>query len=166
MSHWTEEQLLKLGHRLTDAELQALGEEYLSISDHTQREIFYAKTVFLHLRDHFKTLPAADPMIEVLLLPISSQHIPVLVAARWKPKIVYAIYSSVSARHQSFIEDEIKALGLGIDIQGKPVENIEFEPTRLYQAIKDALRLYIKPGQLNPQVAVDITGGTSVMSVG
>jgi CRISPR-associated protein (TIGR02710 family) len=167
MAQWTREQLLALGHPLTEAELQALGDAYLAITDFKQREVYYQEHIYPQLRDHFKTLPAADPPIQVLLVPVSGPHVPVLVAARWKPQVVHTIYSSVSVRHRTFIKKEIANLGLGIEVRGDdPVESIEFEPDRLYKAVKEALKPYVKPDQLNPQVAIDITGGTSVMSVG
>jgi len=141
MDKLIDKDLQELGHRLTEQELQQLGQQYLGISDFQQREARYASVIYPQLRDHYKTLPAADPPIEVLLVPVSGPHLPVLVAARWKPKRIYTIYSTLSIKYKPFIDQEIADLGLGISLSGdKPVKNIEFEPDRLYRAVKEALQ--------------------------
>jgi CRISPR-associated protein (TIGR02710 family) len=91
---------------------------------------------------------------------------PVLAAARWKPRIAYCLYSSESKRYRNFIEEEVRSLNLDIDCQGVEINNIEIDPNELYTAVKRAIEPYIHIGQeKNPQIAVDITGGTKVMSV-
>lgn len=46
------------------------------------------------------------------------------------------------------------------------VENIEADLAALYDAIKVAIGPHLRAGRANPQIALDATGGTSVMSVG
>jgi CRISPR-associated protein (TIGR02710 family) len=150
----------------TIEQIEALSAEHQAIKEFHERNRFYAERLYPSLRDYFAAQPPADPPVDLLVLPVSNPHVPVLVAARWKPRRVYAIYSSQSARHRAAVEAAIAALGLGVACGGETVQNIEVEPQRLYQAIKDALRPFLRPGPANPQVAVDITGGTSVMSVG
>lgn len=150
----------------TREQIAALSREHQAIKEFVERSRFYAERLYPALRDFFAAEAPAEPPVELLVIPVSNPHVPVLVAARWKPRRVYAIYSSQSQRHEQVIATEIAALHRGIAYSGKMVQNIEIEPERLYQAIKEALRPYVRPGETNPQVAADITGGTSVMSVG
>jgi CRISPR-associated protein (TIGR02710 family) len=151
---------------LDRTQLEALTASYNAIKENGERQVFYAQKLYPALRDYFAAQPGADPPIEVLLLPVSNQHTPVLAAARWKPSIVVAIYSSQSAKHRQFIKDEIAQLELNILYKEQEVLNIEIEPDRLYSAIKHQIKPYLQSERSNPHIAVDITGGTKVMSVG
>ncbi|MCG8346493.1 MAG: hypothetical protein MI924_01770, partial [Chloroflexales bacterium] len=144
--------------------LAALTAEHRALRDHSAQRAFYDQRLFPALRDAFMAQPGADSPLTLLILPVSNRYVPVLAAARWKPQIAYPIYSSRSVEHRPFIEAHLA--DLGIACQGQEVLNIEIEPDRLYAAIKAAIQPYLRAGALNPQIAVDITGGTSVMSVG
>lgn len=151
---------------LDRAQLEALTARHTVIKDRHEQQLFYAQELYPALRDYLVAQPAADPPIELLLLPVSNQHTPVLAVARWKPQMVFAIYSAQSAKHRAFIEDEINRLNLNILYQEQEVLNIEVEPDRLYAAVKEAIKPYLRTDRANPHIAVDITGGTKVMSVG
>ena len=140
---------------LTDRDLYALGEQHNAITEAKERAAFYAAHLYPALRDRFLALPPADPPVEILLLPVSQAHAPILTAARWKPRVAFAIYSTLSQRHQSFIEEQITALGLNIIAEGRTVEGIEIEPGRLYTAIKEILQPYLNPGNDNAHIALE-----------
>ena len=147
-------------------ELAELTAKHNAIRDRQEQSLFYREFLFPALRDTFAVMPTDSSPIDVLLLPISSPHIPVLSVARWKPKKALMIYSSQSIIHQSFIEQEIAQLDFSVETVGKEVLNIEIEPERLYKAIQELLIPYLHAERLNPHIALDITGGTKVMSVG
>src|SRR5437868_126583 len=112
---------------LSDQYLHDLTAQYNAIKDFTARRAFYDQQLYPALRDNFAAQPAADPPIDVLLLPVSNPYVPVLAAARWKPKVAFAIYSSRSKEHRPFIEQQIAGLGLGVTSDGQEVLNIEIE---------------------------------------
>jgi CRISPR-associated protein (TIGR02710 family) len=151
---------------VTRKHLEDLAAQHNSLKEFGTKKNFYAEQLYPALRDTFAAQPAADPPIEILLLPVSNPHVPVLATARWKPTMMHAIYSSRSVEHQPFIEQEIQALGLDIQCTGQKVLNIEIAPDDLYKAIKEILKPFVRSADDNPHIAVDITGGTSVMSVG
>lgn len=164
----TKEQLSQLLTKsvVSQEELEKLSAVHQAIRDYKQKQQFYQAYVYPALRESFKRQKTADdPQIEVLLLPISNPHLPVLAAARWEPKVAIGLYSSFSKKFRQTIEAEIKALGLAIECKGEEILNIEIEPDRLYAAIKEVIEPYLRSATHNPHIAVDITGGTKVMSV-
>lgn len=151
----------------TAEEVAELSRLHDGMQDREGQGRFYVEELLPALCAYFAGHPGADPLIEILLIPVSNPHTPILSAARWKPRIVFAIYSSRSAEHRSFIEERIGLLGLGIETRGEVVQNIEIEPNRLYEAINRVLRPFLRSEErVNQHIATDITGGTSVMSVG
>lgn len=150
---------------LTDEELDGLSAIHQEIKIRPKKKHFYEEYLYPALRDTFKEQKLADdPDVKILLLPISNPHLPVLAAARWKPKIAFALYSTLSKKHHQAIQSQIQALDLGIEYQYKDISNID-DPTELYHVIKETIKSDLNPSNHNPHIAVDITGGTKVMSV-
>jgi len=130
-----------------------------------QRAIYHAD-IFPLLCTKFSAMPPDERPIDVLLVPVSNQHSPVLAAARWRPRLMVAIYSDVSAKHRGFVESQIERLSLGVTCDGVEITNIDANPALLYERIKQVIQPHLRAEPPNPHIAVDITGGTSVMSVG
>src|SRR5215212_4370468 len=149
-----------------DEQLRLAIAAHDALTDWREQQADYAQHVYPLLRDRFLRQTEQPSAIELLLLPISNPYVPVFAAAYWKPQAVFAIYSEFSRKFRAQIEQEIDRLGLHIAVHGQVVTNIEADPTALYQAIKAAVQPRLRSSRENPQIALDVTGGTSVMSVG
>jgi len=150
---------------LTEEELDCLSAIHQEVKIYPKKKHFYEEYLYPALRDTFKEQHSPDdPDVKILLLPISNPHLPVLAAARWKPKIAFALYSKKSKRHHAEIESQIEALNLGIEYRYKEISDID-DPIELYRVIKETIKPDLNASNHNPHIAVDITGGTKVMSV-
>ena len=147
-----------------DSDLAQAIAGYDALADVREQQPYYAQRIYPLLRERFRQQPDPQSGVQLLLVSISNPHVPVFAAAYWKPTAVFAIYSEYSQRFRATIEREVTSLG--VDCDGAVVLNIEADPAALYQAIKRAVQPYLRSGRNNPQIALDVTGGTSVMSVG
>jgi CRISPR-associated protein (TIGR02710 family) len=131
-------------------------------ADKKQQFEIYKSQVFPPLRDWLMAQPAPETAIELLLVPVSNQHVPILAAAAWKPTTVLALCSPYSAQYLPMLQADIERMG--IRFESEVHAGIDNDATKLYEAIQGYVRPLLR-GSDNPHIAVDLTGGTSVMSV-
>lgn len=124
-----------------------------------ERASYYERTLWSEVRQRF--MQRANRLTyEVLIVPVSNQHTALLNIERYRPQIAVFIYSQQSrTAHQDSIHRAVMAMGVDYE-ETNPDINAQ-DPLDVYRAVKQVYERHN-----GKRIAVDITGGTKVMSVG